>query len=545
VIAGTHTHSAQGNYFGDAFYDRMASPKPGFQRQVYEFMAERIAGAIIKAYETRRPAKIAAGSTTIEGVNRNRSLPAYLMNKTLNGKRPGETEAVNSELRMIRVDCKTERGDYVPLGALSFFSLHPNLDNREGDLLYNGDVTAYAEREVEWGIKSRYPGAADPIHAIANYTHGDMTPNYGKDEKLGYAAMRRIGVIVGKKSLELFDSLKKDLSENAVIRYRFSEVDVYEEKCTGNDCLCDKPAVGQALVAGANDRPTPLLHGVAGFAPGWPRRFNTDTCQGKKRIVAEAIHYKILPLEEFPHVLFLQAIQIQDTVILPVPFEVTVEAGRRIMARCGESAKAAGLPDARYIVVDTANSYWGYCSTPEEYSIQYYEGGHTLYGPGTSGYLGTALAGLTADLSKGSGGVLRPDWTFTVKEAKNYYPADVEPKGYRKVVAAPVLTAKKKSEPYWSFRWQDLSPSRIALHEPLVCIETSDDGALWRPLITGGIPVDDSGYDIAIICAKAKNGEGMGVYEARWYNPAGDGKQYRFKILPRRGQATFFSPAFR
>lgn len=546
VIAATHTHSAQGNYFGDVFYDRMASPEPGFQRRLYEFMAERMAAAIVRAYEARRPAKLAAGSIAIDGVNRNRSLPAYLMNKNLNGSKPNEVEAVNSELRMIRVDCRTEKGDYVPLGAFSFFSMHPNLDNKECDLLYNGDIAAYAEREVEWGIKSRYPEAADPIHAIANFTHGDMTPNYPRDEKLGYASMRRIGTIVGTKSLELFDSLKKDLASNAVIRYRYSELDVYGEKCSGGDCLCGKPAVGQALVAGANDRPTPVLHSIAGFAPGWPKRFNTDTCQGKKRIIVEAIHYKVLPLEEFPHVLFLQAIQVQNTVILPVPFEVTIEAGRRMMERSGQSGKTAGIDAVRYIVMDVANSYWGYCSTPEEYSIQYYEGGHTLYGPGTTGYIAAALAGLTADLSKGSGGVLQPAWNFTVKEAKNYYPVDVAPKGMRKAVAAPELTEKKNAEPYWSFRWQDLSPSRIALHEPLVCIETSDDGVAWRPLATAGVPVDDSGYDIAIICTKARNGDDMGVYEARWYNPTGgEGKQFRFKILPREGQTVFYSPAFR
>jgi neutral ceramidase len=548
VIAGTHTHSAQGNYFGDAFYDRMASSEPGFQKQLYEFMAQRIAGAVTRAYESRRPAKIAAGSINIDGVNRNRSLPAYLMNTTLNGKKPNELEAVNSELRMIRVDCRTDKGDYVPIGAFSFFSLHPNLDNRETDELYNGDVTAYAEREVEWGIRSRYPSAVDPIHAIANFTHGDMTPNYNKDEKLGYAAMRRIGVIVGKKSLELFDSLKKDLSSSAVIRYRYSEVDVYKNRCSTDQCLCDKPAVGQALVAGANDRPTPVLHSIIGFAPGWPKQFNTDTCQGKKRIVAEAIHYKILPLEEFPHVLFLQAIQIQNTVLLPVPFEVTIEAGRRMMNRCGESGKTAGIPDARYIIMDTANSYWGYCSTPEEYSIQYYEGGHTLYGPGTNGYLASALAGLTADLAKGTGGMLLADWNFTVKEAKNYFPADVTPMGTRKVIADPALTAagRKNLEPYWSFRWQDLPPARVAFDEPMVSMETSDDLAAWRPLVVDNVPVDDGGYDIAIICTKARNSEGMGVYEARWYNPApGNGKNYRFKILPRNGQGVLYSPAFR
>jgi neutral ceramidase len=427
------------------------------------------------------------------------------------------------------------------------YPLHPNLDNRECDDLYNGDVTAYAEREVEWGIKSRYPAAVDPIHAIANFTHGDMTPNYDKDEKLGYPSMKRIGVIVGQKSLELFDSLKNSLSGDAVIRYRYSEVDVYKNRCAADQCLCDKPAVGQALVAGANDRPTPVLHSIIGFAPGWPKKYNTDTCQGAKNIVAEAIHYKILPVEEFPHVLFLQAIQVQDTVILPVPFEVTIEAGRRMMERCNESGKTAGLSNVRYIVADTANSYWGYCSTPEEYSLQYYEGGHTLYGPGTNGYLAAALAGLTADLAKGTGGMLLPAWSFTVKEAKNFYPADVTPAGERKVVDPPVLTVagKKSLESYWSFRWQDLPPARFAFSEPAVVIETSDDLAAWRPLVVNNVPVDDGGYDIAIICTKANTKDGMGVYEARWYNPVpGNGKHYRFKILPRGGEGVFYSPTF-
>ena len=138
------------------------------------------------------------------------------MNKTLGGKKPGELEAVNPELRMIRVDCRNEGGEYVPIAAFSNFSMHPNLTNEDTDELYNGDVTAYVEREVEWGIRNRYPSAADPIHAIANYTHGDITPEYAKDEKLGYAAMRRLGVMIGRKALELFISLEAGLSDDAV-----------------------------------------------------------------------------------------------------------------------------------------------------------------------------------------------------------------------------------------------------------------------------------------------------------------------------------------
>ena len=351
VIAATHTHSAQGNFFGEVLYDRMASPEPGFQKQLYDFMAERISAGIIRAYEGRRPAKIATGSATIAGAIRNRSLPAYHMNATLGGKKPGELEAVNPELRMIRVDCRNETGEFVPIAAFSNFSMHPNLTNEDTDDLYNGDVTAYVEREVEWGIRNRYPSAVDPIHAIANYTHGDITPEYGKDEKLGYAAMRRLGVMIGRKALELFISLEAGLSDDAVIRYRFSEVDVYNIRSIDGESLCERPAIGQATVAGALDRPIPVLKSLPGFAAGWPKRNKTDECQGSKRIIVEAIQYKIFPLEQFPHVLFLQAIQIKDTVLLPLPFEVTTESGRRMAERCAAAAEkggASGCPVYRH-----------------------------------------------------------------------------------------------------------------------------------------------------------------------------------------------------
>jgi len=201
VIAGTHTHSAQGNFFGDAFYDRMASPEPGFEEKLLNFMAEQIAGAVVRACENRRPAKIATGSIDVRGVIRNRSLPAYHMNSSLGGKKPDEREAVNPELRMIRVDCRKPDGAWAPIGAFSSFSMHPNLDNKQTDLLYNGDVTAFAERVVERGIARRYPSAVDPVHALANMTHGDITPDYKEKEKLGYQAMRRIGTMLGDRAL--------------------------------------------------------------------------------------------------------------------------------------------------------------------------------------------------------------------------------------------------------------------------------------------------------------------------------------------------------
>lgn len=548
VLAGTHTHSAQGNYFGDAFYDRMASNAPGFEDKLYNFMADQIADAVIRAYEGRRPARIATGSIEIHGVTRNRSLPAYHMNKSLEGKKPGIREAVNPELRMIRIDCRRDDGSYVPIGAFSNFSMHPNLVNEDTGMVYSGDFTAYAERIVEWGIRSRYPAAADPVHAIANFTHGDLTPDYSDKEKLGYDAMRRIGTIVGTRALELFVSLEKSLTADAVIRYRADEVDVFKERCFDGECLCDKPAVGEATLGGGTDRPVKMLNWLPGFAPGWPRRNPGKDCQGAKRIMAGALQHKLFPLHEYPHQLFIQVLQIHDMILLPLPFEVTVEAGRSITDRCRKAAAAAGLPDSyRYTVMDVSNGYWGYCATPDEYSLQYYEGGSTLYGPGTAAYLAARLGSLIGDMPKGSGGSLPTAWSFVVSKAKSHYPPEEKPGDLRKIEANPefVDKSKAKEESFWRFRWLDLPPSLIRLHEPLAAVEVSDDGVSWRPLVLEGGPADDRGCDMAVICTKREAGNGMARYEVRWYNPVrGKGRFYRFTIFSRPGQAVLFSPAF-
>ncbi len=548
IIAGTHTHSAQGNYFGDVLYDRMASPAQGFEERLFNFMAEQIAGAIVRACENRRPAKIATGSIDIAGVIRNRSLQAHHANKSLEGKKPNEREAVNPELRMIRVDCRRPDGSWAPIGAFSNFSLHPNLGNKDTDMLYNGDVTAFAERIVERGIARRYPSAVDPVHAMANFTHGDTTPDYGKKEKLGYQAMRRIGTIIGERALELFLSLEKGLSGDAVIRYRADEIDVYADRCFNNECLCEKPAAGEATFGGGSDRPVKLLNWLPGFAPGWPRRNPGKDCQGAKRIMGGSLQHRVFPLDEYPHVLFIQALQIQDTVLLPLPFEVTTEAGRQMVKKCREAGRKAGMPDSyRYTVMDVSNGYWGYCATRDEYSRQHYEGSSTLYGPGTAGYLAARMSRLVEELPKGSGGTLPTAWSFTVKVAKSYYPSGGEPSELRKIEANPEFNdrSNKGGESFWAFRWRDVPPSLIQLHEPLAAVEVSDDGYAWRPLVIDGVPADDGGSDFAVICRKPKASRGMALYEVRWYNPVREkGKFYRFTIFPRTGQAVLYSPAF-
>jgi neutral ceramidase len=77
-----------------------------------------------------------------------------------------------------------------------------------------------------------------------------------------------------------------------------------------------------------------------------------------------------LPKEDFPHILFLKEIRVADMLLIPLPFEVTTKAGRRIASRCRE--RSPGMKDDMYTVLSVSNGYCGYVTMPEEYAQQQY-----------------------------------------------------------------------------------------------------------------------------------------------------------------------------
>ena len=61
-----------------------------------------------------------------------------------------------------------------------------------------------------------------------------------------------------------------------------------------------------------------------------------------------------------------------------------------------------------------------------------------------------------------------------------------------------------------------------------------------------GQPLDDSGYDVAVLHQNTINHGEAGIYETRGYNPATHAKDkyYRFVILPQTGQDLLYSEPF-
>jgi len=211
-------------FFENNFYNDHAANAPGLDTAYYEYLSQKIARAVIRAYQMKKPAKIATGKIEIWNVTRNRSLESYRANKNISSENsPGIYEAINPDLYLMRIDALDDNGQYRPLASISSFSIHGTAVPRDNEL-YHGDVFAFMEREVEFGIQNTYKISWTPIHAAFNGTHADNSPNYSRQS---FEEARRIGTIIGKKAWKLFCSLEGQLKNDIVIRFRTREINLF------------------------------------------------------------------------------------------------------------------------------------------------------------------------------------------------------------------------------------------------------------------------------------------------------------------------------
>ncbi|KPA18946.1 flagellin biosynthesis protein FlgM [Candidatus Magnetomorum sp. HK-1] len=545
VIYGSHTHSGPGNFFSSEFYNGNASNRSGFDPQLFEFLSSQIATAIINAYNNSKPALLSTGVTKVHFATRNRSLKAYIQNKNISSpKKLSRFEAVNPLLYMIRVDILSKNGDYQPSGAISFFSIHPNISPQNLECLYSGDIIAYIERYLENVISERYDPELIPVHAVVNMTHGDNNPNLPEDRPENFLSAKKLGNRIGKKAVDLFEDLSQTLKREIRISFRAQDIDVLNQYKINNVSICQQPVIGFSVLGGAKGKGS-LLQYIPPFAPGWPKKWFTDSCQGSKRKVLGPFHSYFFPKYHYPHYLLTQLIQVDNLLLLPLPFEICYESGKRMADHVYAEAKRMGLPHVKYVVPSScANGYWGYVTTKEEYQMQYYEGGHTLYGPNTRKYLSEIHSHLLSTLIKdGNGGKLMDACQYEMK-SKSFYPESQNCQKARKEKSAPIYI-KDSIEPYWSFQWIGSHPSQIDFHLPLIRISHKKNNEAWKPLKIGNIPVDDQGYDIAVILLNSYTDSGCASYEVRWYHPQKDPESlYRFEVLPRNKMNILYSSVF-
>jgi len=275
--------------------------------------------------------------------------------------------------------------------------------------------------------------------------------------------------------------------------------------------------------------------------------------------VGSYLQFLILPKKEYPHKRQLQTITIGNFMMLAMPFEVSVEAGKRITDEVSRVLEASNVTDKEVFVTSLANGYTGYAVTSEEYSRQYYEGGHTIYGPKTTPFLAQQFGRITEDLLiKGNFADLPTNYQMPLKACRYFKANPVKTRTSVAVLNHPVYQPSVDyGESCWSFNFFDRAPDELDFHLPLVRVESLDEeqgeGGEWSPLEIAGRPVDDQGYDVSLCATEVKDHANRVRYQARWYNPStGDDngsnkdrdKKYRFVYMDQVNGVDVVSEAF-
>ncbi|CAK5267707.1 unnamed protein product [Mycena citricolor] len=157
------------------------------------------------------------------------------------------------------------------------------------------------------------------------------------------------------------------------------------------------PAMGFSFAGGTTDGPgafdfvqgdnstsqNPLWNIVKSAVTPVPSAAQT-ACQYPKPILLNT-GYATFPYAWSPSTVDIQMLKIGNVVIALIPGELTTMAGRRLRAAIRAQLIASGIVgnDAYVIISGPANTYAHYITTPEEYTVQRYEGASTIYGPNT------------------------------------------------------------------------------------------------------------------------------------------------------------------
>ncbi|CAA9537054.1 MAG: hypothetical protein AVDCRST_MAG85-4231 [uncultured Solirubrobacteraceae bacterium] len=369
LYTGTHTHSGP--------------------EQLAPWQVEQLAQAVRRADANRVPAKAAWGSGTVAAANRNRSIEAHLANFGFDlfygegypENAPGGADSTRDlRLRVLRV----ERNDGTPLAAWMEFPVHVTTSTAAVDV-WDADLAGASEHHLENDI-----GRDGFVALWSNGSSGDLMPLF--DSYNPTATMDLLGRRIAAEAGRAWRASKASLSSELPVDVRWTRACYCGQEVEEGRSVSATSVFGVPFLGGSEDGAS-IFH-EPGATEG--RRLPAaaaDPVQGRKIQAAPSeptgVH------EKQPEV---QVVRIGDRLLLAAPGEPSVEMGRRF-----EAAVKPHLPQGveDTVVVGLANDYMGYFTTPEEYEMQHYEGGHTVFGKWTSLLARDSFIGLTRALSSG------------------------------------------------------------------------------------------------------------------------------------------------
>ena len=444
MITAQHTHSAAGGYTQHLAYNFTV---PGFQEEVFLRYANSIVRAIVLADQDLKTATIRHHTGTFDReaeIAFNRSVRAYNQNPEVEVRVPMKKRhlAADRTMKLLRFD--DEQGQ--PIGCFNWFGVHTTSVPRWNHKVCYDNKGYAAERlekqlQEDFNNKNLVTGfAQDAAGDISpNFIWDRKLREYRGKSTDYYESAGYNGRLQSDKAHEIFVSAGKIGQKikggiDSILMYvDMSDVSIDSIYTSGlEEQTTSEPAWGMSFLEGTTDgQGAPKVVGQAvRVLLGSIRQVETLAARMSKDrdrerqvmnyynahhpkpivinhrtgVVAGALHPEKLVLPDFvdpavrlikwanrigygkktpwiPQILPLQIFVIGSVAIVGIPSEITTIAGARLRQTVAKVLEERGVSEV--LLSPYANSYAGYITTYEEYRMQFYEGGHTLFGKWT------------------------------------------------------------------------------------------------------------------------------------------------------------------
>lgn len=490
ILAATETHQGPGNYFSSKMYNGFSSARPGFDEDLFDFLAAKITLAVKEAFAARKPAVLKindpADDDELDGFFRNRAFRAFLLN-------PEAKDYLedNDNLSL----CTEEDADYPDDRACR--AVHPHVeflsfvDAADTDKtiamavflaahstilppsveVYSGDLFAVTAALLEplpdgTGSCAKVTGEGAVV-ALFNGAQGDVSVTW-KERDRGELLAR--AQTLANKVCTLLPGVA---DPDPTVAFQYTVVDPiggqeffdasqrakeYERKSV------EDPKPGVAELGGAPDGRTifydlGLREEMRSFARD---EHGAKLPPGKLEVgdlsfdIAKLTFILEPPPDEAP----LGVYRLGKTAIVALPGEFTTIMGQRV--REAVTAKL-GPPDTdRVLLIGFGNGHVSYLTTPEEYDAQYYEGASNYYGAETAPLLTARLGELAEKLETGSAPPKARPYHYEAGSKRSFKSRDAwgppywVDDGLSEIVQDPTTHFPKRDFPF--FCWIDALP---------------------------------------------------------------------------------------
>jgi neutral ceramidase len=447
LVTATHTHHSQGNFSSSMGYNLGSSALMGFDEELFNFLAQRIAYSIKLAIDKKEAADIFYAYRDVPGHTRNRSLAAFYQN---------DQQEQNEILDNIQFDpsflhessyCFTQdtnifkavdptltsivtkkQGTQEIQSVLSVFGVHPTVMGPKNALI-SSDIFGISSLTVANYLKSQSVNSV--VVGYLNGQNGDVSGNWYRQDRPN---SERIGQAIGNATLEnIFSNQLIQVKTEIISKLDFKVIrgavinGQYPDLACGSGVIqrmASIPSMGKPSKKGAEDGRTHhiCLEEECYFQEGDPK----DHCQGPQGNKKEMAITKIIS-GSAPELLAVGLYNIGDLKIVSLPGETTTALGERLKKTAEQNS------DNHVVLVSLANDYASYFTTPSEYKAQHYEGASTIYGMATGYFFQEFIEWMK----------LRPARSDGYYKKKKY---DVGPKLNRKSIE------RKWSDYPWNFK---------------------------------------------------------------------------------------------